>query len=314
VNANHGLPGVSEHAMPFKSVDDCARIGARLARLSERCKTGQVEDVVIVGGGLEGIEALGEILRAYRRPRCFRIRVVEARERLLPEAPGALDRMIRDLCAPYDVEILTETIVQSVESEAVVTATGRRLSSAATIWTGGPAAPELLAESGLAPRASAWGPVRQTLQSVSHPDIFIAGDDAALKVPLSKQAYHALDMGRVAAGNARNLLEGRRLHDYRPSGKPTLISFGDLSCFLVSSEGCVANALGERVLAAPALSVAKEAVFELVMAQLDRRPGYRAAPAALCRLQRAAEELWRPSLASPHALARQLRFSVSSAA
>ena len=269
---------------------------------------------MIVGGGLEGIEALGEILRTYRRQRCFRIRVVEARERLLPEAPAALDQMIRDLCAPYDVEILTETIVQSVESDAVVTATGRRLSSAATIWTGGPAAPELLAESGLAPRASAWGPVRQNLQSVSHPEIFIAGDDAALAVPISKQAYHALDMGRVAAGNASNLLEKRRLRDYRPSGKPTLISFGDLSCFLVTSEGCTASALGERVVAAPALSVAKEAVFELVMAQLDRRPGYRAAPAALRRLQRAAEELWRPSLASPRALARQLRFSISSPA
>jgi NADH dehydrogenase len=102
VNANHGVPGVSEHAMPFKSVDDCARIGARLTRLSERCEAGQVEDIVVVGGGLEGIEALGEILRAYRRQRCFRIRIVEARERLLPEAPAALDRMIRDLCAPYD--------------------------------------------------------------------------------------------------------------------------------------------------------------------------------------------------------------------
>jgi NADH dehydrogenase len=58
VDATRGVPGVAEHAMPFKSVDQCHRIGKRLARLAERRKPAQV---VIVGGGLEGVEALGEI-------------------------------------------------------------------------------------------------------------------------------------------------------------------------------------------------------------------------------------------------------------
>ena len=49
---------------------------------------------MIVGGGLEGIEALGEILRAHRGV-CPDITLVEARDRLLPEAPAALDAHVR---------------------------------------------------------------------------------------------------------------------------------------------------------------------------------------------------------------------------
>ena len=47
-------------------------------------------DVVIVGGGLEGIEALGEILRRFRHREAFDVIVVEAGARLLPGTPSAL--------------------------------------------------------------------------------------------------------------------------------------------------------------------------------------------------------------------------------
>jgi NADH dehydrogenase len=298
VNATHGVPGVEDHAIPFKSVRDCDRIGRRLAQLS---RTGRRKDVVIVGGGLEGVEALGEILRAYRRQSCFRVRVVEARERLLPEGPAALDGTVRGLCADHEIEFLTGVPVREVQPEAVVLANGRRLASRVTLWTGGPTAPALLARAGLSQFAGGWASVTKTLQSTAHPAIFVAGDCAELPAPVEKQAYHALDMGRCAARNISRLLEGRALHAFRASGKPTLISFGDLSCFLVS---------GERFVAAPALAAAKEAVFEIGMAQLDRQERWRAATGAARRLSHAAQAFLWPSVSSPRAWARQLRFRV----
>lgn len=292
------VPGVVEYAWPFKSVEQCDRIGKRLTRLAARRKPARV---VIVGGGLEGVEALGEILRRHRGGG-LHVTLVEARERLLPEAPATLDPHLRQLCAPYEVDFQLKGPVRSVEPEAVVLEGSRSLPSDLTIWTGGPAPPALLAECGLAPRG-AWAPVDVTLESKGHPEIFVAGDAADLPTPLSKQGYHALDMGVCAARNAERLLADRPLRPFRPSAKPTLISFGDLTCFLV---------IGKRALAGPSLGAAKEAVFELVMAQLDAQPWWRRLPRAAQRADRAARALLWPSVSSWEALRRQGRISLLS--
>jgi NADH dehydrogenase len=296
VNATRGVPGVVEHAFPFKSVEQCDRIGRRLKRLAARRKPARV---VIVGGGLEGVEALGEILRRHRGSG-LHVTLVEARERLIPEAPAALDAHVRRLCMPYEVDFDMECPVQSIEPDSVVLHDGRSLPSDLTIWTGGPAPPELLAECGLAP-CGAWAPVDVTLQSKGHPEIFVIGDAGELPKPLSKQAYHALDMGSCAARNAERLLAGRKLESFRPSGKPTLISFGDLTCFLVA---------GKRVFAGPPLAAAKEAVFELVMAQLDAQPLWSRLTRVVQRAERAARALLWPSVSSIEALSRQGRVSL----
>jgi NADH dehydrogenase len=296
VDATRGVPGVVEHAFPFKSVEQCDRTGRRLVQLAGRRKRARV---VIVGGGLEGVEALGEILRRHRGSG-LHVTLVEARERLLPEAPATLDAHVRELCAPYEVDFEMEAPVQTIEPKAVVLGDGRSLPSDLTIWTGGPAPPALLAECGLASRG-AWAPVDLTLQSKGHPEIFITGDAADLPTALSKQAYHALDMGVCAARNAERLLTDRLLTPFQPSGKPTLISFGDLTCFVV---------VGKRALAGPSLGAAKEAVFELVMAQLDAQPLWTRLPRVVQRADRAARELLWPTVSSLEALRRQGHISL----
>ncbi len=298
VDATGAVKGVSEHAFPFKSVDQCDRIGRRLARLAARKRPARV---VVVGGGLEGVEALGEILRRYR-DRGLHVTVVDTGERLLAETSPAIDAHLRELCAPHPVEFVMDSRVERVGPKAVVLQHGTALPSDLTIWTGGPAAPPLLAASGLAPE-DAWAPVDVTLQSKGHREIFVAGDAAELPTPIPKQGYHALDMGVCAARNAERLLTGRQLTPFRPSGKPTLISFGDLTCFL---------AVGERVLAGPSLAAAKEAVFELVMAQLDAQPLWRRLPGALRRADQAARELLWPTVSSLDALRRQGRITLLS--
>jgi NADH dehydrogenase len=279
VHDTFGVRGADRYAMPFKTVDDCKAIGSRLAALARR--RGQ-RSVVIVGGGLEGIEALGEILRRYRHLESLNVSVVEAGSRLLPGGPAALDAAVRAHCAGLNVRFLAKSPVTSVTRGGVRLRSGETLRSDLTIWTGGAKAPALLRESRLADKAGHWAPVTRALRSTRFDNVFVIGDAAGLPRPLGKQAYYAMQMGACAAENVRRALAGRALRDFKPSPKPMLIAFGDLDAFLVS---------GRSVIASPALAAAKEMVFQVTMAQID--PPVRAAPIRELtrRLVRAIEKL-----------------------
>ena len=257
VDETFGVPGAERHALGFKSVDECAEIGRRLAQLARR--PGRAS-VVIVGGGFEGIEALGEILRRQGDRPGLTVSLVEAGPRLMPNSPAVIDRAVRRHCAGHDVRFLTGTRVTRVTPMGVRVTGGKPLRSDLTIWTGGVKAPPLLRASGLADRDGQWAPVTQALRSKHHDNVFVVGDAAGLPQPLGKQAYYALQMGVCAAGNVGRSLAGRRLRDFRPSPKGMLVAFGALDTFLIA---------GRSVIASPALAAAKEAVFQVTMAQLD---------------------------------------------
>ena len=281
VNETFGVRGVDAHALSFKGVDECAEIGRRLAALARQ--RGR-RSVVIVGGGLEGIEALGEIQRRHGRAEGMAVTVVEAGPRLLSGTPPAVDAAVRRHCAPRDVRFITGTRVTAVTARRVRLASGELLRSDLTIWTGGVTAPPLLRESGLADRPRQWAPVAQSLRSRRFDNVFVAGDAAGLPRPLGKQAYYAQQMGNCAAGNVRRALAGRPLRDFVPAPKPMLVAFGDLDTFLVS---------GRTVLASPRLAALKEAVFQLTMAQIDPPVGAPALRQTTARLAGAAQRLMR---------------------
>jgi hypothetical protein len=65
------------------------------------------------------------------------------------------------------------------------------------------------------------------------------------------------------------------------------------------------------VAASPAFAVAKEAVYELTMAQLDREGPVRRVRGAQARLEQAVREVAWPALSSLAAVRRQLRLRVS---
>jgi NADH dehydrogenase len=286
VNDTYGVWGADRFAMPFKSVDDCAAIGRRLASLARQSGD---RSVVIVGGGLEGIEALGEILRRFGRRRTFRLCVVESGPRLLPGAPAALDAAVRKCSAAYGVRFCTGSPVTVVSRTQVRLRSGERIQSDLTIWSGGVTAPPLLRESGLVGKASHWAPVTPALQSKRFENLFVIGDAAELPSPLPKQAYFAMQMGECAADNARRLLAGQVLRAFRPASKPMLVAFGDLDTFLVR---------GRSVIASPALAVVKEAVFQVTMAEIDPPLDASALRDLKARLRGTARNLALPTLAS----------------
>ena len=292
VTAYFGVEGAERFSLPFKSVDECAAIGARLRLLMA---TRRKVSVVIVGGGLEGVECLGEILRRYRKRTGLALHVVEQGERLLPEEPRALDREIRRLCKRLPVRFHTGETVETVSQRRVHLSSGEVHTADLTIWTGGATAGDTLHRWDLTERPGEWAPVRDTLQSVRFDNVFVAGDAARRTQPIDKQAYFAVQMGERAADNLARGAAGRPLLRYRPSERPTLVSFGDLSTFLI---------VGRTVVAGSALAAAKEAVFQVTMAGFDPP----LTPLPFLELQRRLysgfEGLALPTLLSPRAALR----------
>ena len=173
----HHIPGVTHHAMPFRSVADGLAIEQRLHTLLQQ---GKPLRIVIAGGGISGIEALGEILRRHREDAGLSIELVEAGARLLPGLPASLDADLRRLCEPYAVKFHTATTIASVSPKGVRLADGTRMRSELTLWTAGLAPPALLRESGLAPPPQVWADVHPTLQSRHFDNVFVVGDAAQL--------------------------------------------------------------------------------------------------------------------------------------
>jgi NADH dehydrogenase len=162
INNTRGISGSAKFAMPVKTVEDCHNIGQRLKELN---RSNGRASVVVVGGGLEGIEALGEILRRYRRNPKLRIHIVEKNERLLATAPPGLGRDIKKICASFNVRFHMATRITRVAGNKVWLSSGESLESDATIWTGGVVPSPLLRKSGLTEQPQKWVPVSGTLQN-----------------------------------------------------------------------------------------------------------------------------------------------------
>jgi NADH dehydrogenase len=252
-----GVPGAEANALDFRHAAAASHIRERLAALAGR---GGRISVVIVGGGVSGIEALGEILRSHRETPGLSLHVVEREPEILPGLPAALAEDVRSRCAALPVRWHTDAPVARLNPKSVTLASGERIPADLTLWSAGLAPPPFLGEAGLIPGGRRWVPVRDTLQSEAAPELFVAGDCAELTPPLRKQAYHALDMGAYAAWNLQHFLRGRPLKDFRPAAKPLLISLGDLDTYLVA---------GATVVASPLLAAAKEGVYQFYMSRLS---------------------------------------------
>lgn len=253
----HAIPGADQYAADFKRADGIHTIRKKLNRLARSRNTFRI---VIVGGGLEGMEALGEVLRGFRKHPGLQVHVVEKQAHILDQTPADIESVIRQHCRPYAVAWHTGAGIQKVTPRTVLLTGGRRLQSDLTIWTGGLKPNPLLFESGLTRSPDDWAPVTETLQHRVFPNILVAGDAAGAAGVNAKQAYHAIDMGRHAAETIVRIASGKPPAAFNPSVKPVLVSFGDLDTFFIA---------GKTVVAGTALSPLKEAVYQMVMTQFD---------------------------------------------
>ncbi|MFH9977692.1 NAD(P)/FAD-dependent oxidoreductase [Streptomyces sp. NPDC017179] len=196
---DQGVPGAAEHAHEIAGRPGALRLRESLARLD----AGQ--SVVVVGGGLTGVEAATEIAGA--RPDLDV--ALAARGGLGDWLSPAGRRHLRKVFGKLRVTVHEDTAVTGVEADRVATADGRHLPAAITVWTAGFAVHPVAKASTLEVTGTGQIVVDGTMRSVSHPDVYAVGDAAMAMGPGDKPLRMSCASGIPTAWQAADAIAAR---------------------------------------------------------------------------------------------------------
>jgi selenide,water dikinase len=140
-----------------------------------------------------------------------------------------VQRAFLRVCRERDVVVHLNARVQRVEGKKLITADGRSHVIDEILWATRAGVQSWLGGAGLAVDDGGFVAVNPTLESISHPGIFAAGDCAAvLEHPREKAGVFAVRQGPALEGNLRRALRGQVLKDFVPQQRFLgLISTGD---------------------------------------------------------------------------------------
>jgi NADH dehydrogenase len=222
------IPG-SEHAFTFKTLADALLLRNHVIERFERAdaeadprRKAQLLTFVVIGGGLVGVELLGEltafvdgITPLYERVDRDEVRFIllQSGDRIMPEIhPRLAEYGARVLGKRRGVDLRTRTPVRAIGPGRVHLAD--EAIAADTIVLAAGAVPNL-AVAGLPVEKDKRGHilVEATMRCRGRPEVWALGDCASIPGPDGKPypnlAQHALREARVLAGNIFGVLDGR---------------------------------------------------------------------------------------------------------
>ncbi|HZF90496.1 NAD(P)/FAD-dependent oxidoreductase [Streptomyces sp.] len=231
--ADHGVPGVTEHAFDVTGRPSALRLRERLDGLDGRGGG----SVLVVGDGLTGIETATET--AESRPG-LSVTLIARGELGAPLSAGARGHL-RRACDRLGVTVLEHTTVEAVEATRVLCADGTVLASDATVWTAGFAVHPIAAAGGLEVTENGRIVVDRTMRSVSHPDVYAVGDSAHAigdnGRPLPMSCASAGCTGRQATEAIMGRLTGREITNTKLEYVANHISLGRRDAILQMVDG-----------------------------------------------------------------------------
>ncbi|HEX3581513.1 MAG TPA: NAD(P)/FAD-dependent oxidoreductase, partial [Thermoanaerobaculia bacterium] len=225
----------------LKSIDDALEIRRRVLVAFETAEREENEaernallTFVIVGAGPTGAElagALSEIarqtmLRDFRRinPSSARILLVEGKERVLPTYPPSLSAKAQRQLEHLGVEVITNAVVTSLNDREVCIGE-TTIPTRTVLWAAGVKASPLARSLGAPLDRAGRVLVNPDLTIPGHPEVFVAGDLAAVD-DVPGVAPAAIQEGNHTAGNIERAVAGKPLKAFHYFDKGSLATIG----------------------------------------------------------------------------------------
>jgi NADH dehydrogenase len=271
------IPGMREHATPFKYLGDALYLRNQLVAALECAETEQDPEIrrslltfVVAGGGFSGVECIAEMndflreaIRSYHNifEKDLRLILLQRSDRILPELTEGLSKFASQLLMKRGVEIQFGVGLKAVSADAVIVENAKtkavtEIATRTTVATV-PAGPHALIT--MLPLPQDHGRIRvdQGMEVMDTPGIWAIGDcalvqqiDGNISPPT---AQHALRQAKTCAQNILASMRGTKKQIFAFTGLGKLGSLGRRSAvaeiFGIHLKGLVAWMLWRGVYA-----------------------------------------------------------------
>ncbi|WP_115651809.1 FAD-dependent oxidoreductase [Rhodobacter capsulatus] len=244
------MPGLEEHALKMKTLEDARRLREHVIEQLEHAQVTALPDTkrgaltfTVVGGGFSGVETVGEMKELLDRslpfysnidPSEVRVLLVEYAPRILNEMPKELADYATAHLERHGIELKLGTGVRSATHRQLVTSDGEVIDTRTIVATIGNAPLPVILRMGL-PLEKGRVAVDRSLRVKGRTDVWALGDCAL--IPLKDDAAERNDFApptaqfavreakRVAA-NITAVLKGRAPGVFAYSSRGALASLG----------------------------------------------------------------------------------------
>ena len=228
------VPGAREYAIPAKPVPVFLKAWYKLKQ-SVAANPEIPLSIVIVGGGAGGVELALNMQTCLRRilgdkgRNTLEIHLIHRNQQLLLGHNNWVSNKLEKIIRQRGIKLHLQQSVTKVLSDQVICQSGLTIKSSYVFWVTQATAPAWVKESNLACDQQGFILVNDTLQSISHPHIFAAGDIATMiNHSRPKAGVFAVRQGQPLVHNWRCLLSAQPLQEYVPQDKYlALIGTGD---------------------------------------------------------------------------------------
>ncbi len=229
------VPGAQQHALAVKPINEFLQ-GWDALMLNVLKHKGEFK-VAVVGVGAGGVEValatqfhLQQLLRENSlTAENLRFDLVTGNGSILPTHNASVQHRFRRVLSERGVTLQKGSKAKRVNENAIELDNGETLQADAIIWATHASAPAWYKESGLAVDNRGFIKIDSSLQSVSHKDVFAAGDIATVtNYPRPKSGVFAVRQGPPLYKNIRRALTNKSLKKHVPQiSFLSLISTGD---------------------------------------------------------------------------------------
>jgi NADH:quinone reductase (non-electrogenic) len=259
ITAFGSMPGLTEHALPFRTLGDAVRLRNRALQVLEEADNEtdagfrrRLLTFVVAGGGFSGVEVVAElndfVRRAARsfqtiRPGEIRCILLHSRDRILPEITPRLADYAQALLQKRKVELKLNARLQSATADQVLLASGESIPARTLVATVPAGLPPLLQELSC-PKEGQRLAVNARLELQEYEDrVWALGDCARITMSNGEiappTAQHATREARTVAENIRATIRGEAKREFSFAGLGKLGSLGHHSA--------VAEVFGMRI-------------------------------------------------------------------